>query len=218
MLCDECGKNQASIHIVQITTEGKSARNLCQRCAAKLGADVSSLDNIGGLEGNFTVNDFLRGVFGGSQSRKIEDKAKCKTDENLFEKEQELTDSGKAFSIRSIGEKKETSDNQLAEQSLSMQCSRCGLTLQEFANSGKLGCDNCYDAFKRYLTPVLTRIHGAGSHCGKIPARSGGKLAVKRQLESLRIKLKEAVAAEEYEKAAEYRDMIRAMEQDKEEV
>lgn len=83
MLCDECGKNPASIHIVQITTEGKSARNLCQRCAAKLGADVSSLDNIGGLEGNFTVNDFLRGVFGGSHSRKIESKDSLENEENL---------------------------------------------------------------------------------------------------------------------------------------
>lgn len=218
MLCDECGKNPASIHIVQITTEGKSARNLCQRCAAKLGADVSSLDNIGGLEGNFTVNDFLRGVFGGSHSRKIESKDSLENEENLSEKEPVLTDSEKTFSISSIGENRDPSGNQPAEQRPSMQCSRCGLTLQEFANAGKLGCDNCYDTFKKYLMPVLKRIHGAGSHSGKIPARSGGKLAVKRQLESLRIKLKEAVAAEEYEKAAEYRDMIRAMEQDKEEV
>ncbi len=218
MLCDECGKNPASIHIVQITTEGKSARNLCQRCAAKLGADVSSLDNIGGLEGNFTVNDFLRGVFGGSHSRKIESKDSLENEENLSEKEPVLTDSEKAFSISSIGENRDPSGNQPAEQSPSMQCSRCGLTLQEFANAGKLGCDNCYDTFKKYLMPVLKRIHGAGSHSGKIPARSGGKLAVKRQLESLRIKLKEAVAAEEYEKAAEYRDMIRAMEQDNGEV
>ena len=89
---------------------------------------------------------------------------------------------------------------------------------KEFADRGKLGCDNCYSTFKKYLTPVLKRIHGAGSHSGKIPVRSGDRLAVKRRLDSLRVKLKEAVAAEEYEKAAEYRDMIRAMEQEKGEV
>lgn len=218
MLCDECGKNQANIHIIQITSEGKAARNLCQRCAAKLGADVSSLENMGGSEGDFTVNDFLRGMFGEGQSQEIEDKAGLKTDENQFEKEQEGTDSGKDFSIRNLGDKKEPSDAQPAEQNLSVQCSRCGLTMQEFTNTGKLGCDNCYDAFTGYLTSVLTQNHGVGSHCGKIPSRSGGKPAAKRQLEILRIKLKEAVTAEEYEKAAEYRDRIRTMEQDKGEV
>ena len=65
MLCDECGKNPASIHIVQITPEGKAARNLCQQCAAKFGAGLPSLEEMGDLEGDFTVNDFLRGVFGG---------------------------------------------------------------------------------------------------------------------------------------------------------
>ena len=99
-----------------------------------------------------------------------------------------------------------------------MRCDSCGLTLKEFADRGKLGCDNCYSTFQKYLTPVLKRIHGAGSHSGKIPVRSGDRLAVKRRLDSLRVKLKEAVAAEEYEKAAEYRDMIRAMEQEKGEV
>ena len=74
MLCDECGKNQASIHIVQITPEGKAARNLCQQCAAKFGAGLPSLEEMGDLEGDFTVNDFLRGVFGGSQSHRDEKK------------------------------------------------------------------------------------------------------------------------------------------------
>lgn len=218
MLCDECGKNQASIHIVQITPEGKSVRNLCQRCAAKLGADVANLEDIAGLEGDFTVNDFLRGVFGGSHSRKTEDKGQPDTGEKLSAQETEQAESGKIFSLKDIGEKKEPADAQPTEHSPAMQCSRCGLTLQEFANTGKLGCDNCYVTFKKYLTPVLKRIHGAGSHSGKIPARGGGKLVAKRQMENLRLKLKEAVAAEEYEKAAEYRDMIRAMEQDKGEV
>lgn len=216
MLCDECGKNPASIHIVQITPEGKAARNLCQQCAAKFGVGLPSLEEMGDLEGDFTVNDFLRGVFGGSQSRKGEKKARLQTGKSLSELDSEILDPAKAFSAG--GSEEKSADSQQEEAAGPMRCDSCGLTLQEFADSGKLGCDNCYSTFQKYLTPVLKRIHGAGSHSGKIPVRSGDRLAVKRRLDSLRVKLKEAVAAEEYEKAAEYRDMIRAMEQEKGEV
>ncbi|MDO4203171.1 MAG: UvrB/UvrC motif-containing protein [Selenomonadaceae bacterium] len=218
MLCDECGKNQASIHIVQITPEGKAARNLCQQCAAKFGAGLPSLEEMGDLEGDFTVNDFLRGVFGGSQSHRDEKKNRPLTGKNLSDRDIGILDPAKVFNSGKDEEKQGSSDSQQEESVDSMRCDSCGLTLQEFADSGKLGCDSCYMSFQKYLTPVLKRIHGAGSHSGKIPARSGDKLAVKRHLETLRTKLKEAVAAEEYEKAAEYRDMIRAMEQEKGEV
>ena len=217
MLCDECGKNQASIHIVQITPEGKAARNLCQQCAAKFGAGLPGLEDMGDLEGDFTVNDFLRGVFGGTQPRK-EEKELPQTGKNLSERKAGMIEPSQAFAVGTNTDKQSPFDSQQDEAKGPMRCDSCGLTIQEFADSGKLGCDNCYSTFQKYLTPVLKRIHGAGSHSGKIPARSGGKLAVKRRLEDLRIKLKEAVAAEEYEKAAEYRDIIRAMEQEKGEV
>lgn len=36
-LCDICGKNEAHIHIVEVTPEGKKERNLCEECADKEG-------------------------------------------------------------------------------------------------------------------------------------------------------------------------------------
>ncbi len=58
----------------------------------------------------------------------------------------------------------------------------------------------------------MRRIHGSSTHSGKIPHRTGGTLTMKHTIESLRSSLKECVAQEEYEKAAELRDKIRQLE------
>ena len=60
--------------------------------------------------------------------------------------------------------------------------------------------------------PLLRRIHGSSTHSGKIPHRTGGRLETKHEIEVLRAALKDAVAKEAYEQAAEYRDQIRALE------
>ena len=69
-----------------------------------------------------------------------------------------------------------------------------------------------FATFRKYLTPLLTRIHGASVHSGKLPRRLGGALAVRHEITLLKDKLKAAVHNEEYEKAAQYRDKIRALE------
>lgn len=91
-------------------------------------------------------------------------------------------------------------------------CPKCGMSFQDFQQTGKIGCAACYDAFRYQLEPLLRRIHGSSTHAGKIPHRSGKKLEAKATIESLRGKLQEAVRLEEYEKAAELRDQIREWE------
>ena len=95
----------------------------------------------------------------------------------------------------------------------SMVCPNCGMTYQDFVHSGKIGCSVCYTTFRKQLMPLLKRIHGAVLHSGKIPKRSGGVLVVQHEIDVLKDKLQAAIKTEEYEKAAEYRDKIRALEQ-----
>ncbi len=92
------------------------------------------------------------------------------------------------------------------------RCRGCGLTFKQFTRSGLLGCARCYEEFASRLDPLLQRMHGATSHRGKVPRRQGGALSLRRQAESLRQQLEEAVAAEEYERAARLRDQIRELE------
>jgi protein arginine kinase activator len=100
----------------------------------------------------------------------------------------------------------------VAETAGTLACPRCGWTLSQLQQSGQLGCDACYRTFGSILEPTLRRIHGAVEHRGKIPGRVGGALRVERELAHLRAALKDAVAKEEFERAAQLRDQIRQLE------
>lgn len=60
MLCDNCKKNQACMHITKITNNQKIEKHLCSECAKQTGEM-----NLAGLafENSFSVQDFLKGMF-----------------------------------------------------------------------------------------------------------------------------------------------------------
>lgn len=92
-------------------------------------------------------------------------------------------------------------------------CSFCGLSFDDFRETGRLGCPHCYTAFEPHLRGLLRRIHGGTSHVGKVylpPDPSASEM--EKRVEALRRKLDRAVAAEDFERAAELRDEIRALE------
>lgn len=106
----------------------------------------------------------------------------------------------------------------LAVESQDAQCPDCGLTYERFREHGRLGCPACYAAFGAPMRRLLRRIHGADSHVGREPrppeaAAAGPAGNADRgdsdRLEQLRRELRQAVAEESYEKAAELRDRIR---------
>jgi len=96
-------------------------------------------------------------------------------------------------------------------------CPRCGMAYEDFRRVGRLGCGNCYEAFRRYLAPLLKRIHGSTQHVGRTPAAVKPQAAAaasspKEELGHLKQELKETIAAEDFEKAARLRDRVRALE------
>lgn len=95
-------------------------------------------------------------------------------------------------------------------------CEICGITWADFKQGGLLGCEHDYNLFEKDLTPLLQRAHeGATHHCGKVPTRRGGTgVPVKKavDLAKLRKELQRAVDAEDYERAAQLRDLIRQAE------
>lgn len=93
-------------------------------------------------------------------------------------------------------------------------CDRCGMTYQEFQKTGKLGCSNCYSVFGEVLNPLLKRVHGNTEHNGKIPGSVPDSIKVSKEIEKLKESLNKAIQNEEYEKAAEIRDKIKALEVD----
>lgn len=164
MICDECKRNEACVHITQIGPNGSLERNLCEHCAAKFGG-------FSGSGRGFTVNDFLKGIF-----RKAPQREEAKADSGML-------------------------------------CPNCGMSYADFEHTGKIGCSVCYTTFRKQLLPLLKQVNGSSAHAGKIPQRSGGVLVVRHEIALLKEQLKNAVQSEEYEKAAEFRDKIRLLEQ-----
>lgn len=81
----------------------------------------------------------------------------------------------------------------------------------EFVETGKLGCSECYDAFRGRLIRPLKQIHGACEHIGKVPVREGGQIKNDRKIKKLETELNAAVMKQEFEKAAKLRDEIKQL-------
>lgn len=94
------------------------------------------------------------------------------------------------------------------------ECSKCKTTYAEFKNSGFLGCDECYKQFSKILAIFIKRVQKGMEHAGKIPSRCGGEVIKRKELNELKDKLQKAILSEEYERAAELRDLIKKMEKD----
>jgi len=112
-------------------------------------------------------------------------------------------------------------------------CPGCGLAYAEFKAKGRLGCPQCYTAFAPVLVPLLEKVHSHSTHKGRRPlhqpaAEPAGEpvrestgaaqpvpaepAPIDERLR-LRLELEAAVDAEDYERAAELRDRIRALEE-----
>ena len=98
-------------------------------------------------------------------------------------------------------------------EDVSLECAQCGLTYADFRTSGRLGCGHCNDAFEEKLAPLLKRVHGADSHRGKVPECMDEKIRVLREKARLKRELSRAVQEEAFERAAELRDQIRALDE-----
>src|SRR3989338_3889707 len=97
-------------------------------------------------------------------------------------------------------------------EAVGLKCPNCGLTYTYFKKIGRLGCGECYTIFKKYLGPLLKKIHGSTMHLGKTPLKTPKVTRKKPDLQELRDKLQKAIEAEAFEEAAKVRDQIRELE------
>ena len=167
MLCDECGKNKATVHLTEVVNEQITKRNLCEACAKEKGSDV---------EQHFGIADLLS-------------------------------------ALSDVEEAPQTPGAPAPKN----KCSHCGMTYEDFKKIGRLGCGECYAAFKASLAPLLKRIHGSTQHAGKAPDPQLLKEAhavskIHEELEAVKLELQKAVKKEEFEEAAALRDKIKFLE------
>lgn len=126
--------------------------------------------------------------------------------------------------------------NDYAESSLlpsfsidNAKCKTCGMTYNDFINTGMFGCSDCYDTFSGPIDSLLKNLHGTAKHIGR-GAKNVDELLNKKvnykkvskdtennedekstKLEDLQRELDKAIKEERYEDAAKIRDQIKEM-------
>lgn len=92
-------------------------------------------------------------------------------------------------------------------------CDRCSATLQNFRETGRLGCPDCWRSFEPQLRELLRRLHGSTFHVGERYVAAGAVEGDQTTLlVELRDQLRVAIEAENFELAAELRDRLRVLE------
>lgn len=96
-----------------------------------------------------------------------------------------------------------------------ISCPVCKLMLREFKNSGKLGCPNCYEAFREEIGNVIKRIAPFEKHKqDKLNLKPSKKVEESKQdkIAQLRQEMALAVKEERYEDAAKIKRQIQKLE------
>jgi len=94
-----------------------------------------------------------------------------------------------------------------------LSCEHCGMTRAEFKKNVRLGCPECYNAFKAEIAALTQAMHHSGQHVGKIPTRQGTEARINAQIAALQKDLEATIAKEQYEIAANLRDKIKSLKQ-----
>ncbi|MBQ9679080.1 MAG: UvrB/UvrC motif-containing protein [Ruminococcus sp.] len=113
--------------------------------------------------------------------------------------------------------------NALPAISGAAHCEGCGSTLNDIKRTGKVGCADCYDTFFSELLPTIRSIHGNTEHKGKQPVieytvneeekkTDASAESPEDKIKTLRVELKQAIADENFERAAQLRDEIKELE------
>lgn len=160
MLCDDCKKREATVHLKQVVNKQKVSLSLCDECAERRGFTNP-------LQGVFPLADFLTSMVG------------------------------------EVGA-------QVSEKLADISCPACGLTYETFARTGKLGCGECFNAYREPLADLLRKVHGSNLHRGK-RHYTNGTSAMEPLKEEARLKdeLQKAIKSEDFERAAQLRDTLR---------
>ncbi|UCD18485.1 MAG: UvrB/UvrC motif-containing protein [Candidatus Zixiibacteriota bacterium] len=92
-----------------------------------------------------------------------------------------------------------------------LECENCGLTFENFSRQGRFGCGSCYKAFRPRLDMIMRKLHGSSLHKGKPPVADQDQAHSIQEEGRLESELKKAIDAEDFERAADLRDKLKAM-------
>lgn len=104
----------------------------------------------------------------------------------------------------------------LQGESRGLSCDTCGYAEEMLRKTGRMGCPDCYTAFQRAITPMLSNMHKGVIHTGKMPDNFHLE-NLRRTIRDLQSKIDEFIRDENYEAAAQTRDRISELQKQLEE-
>lgn len=149
---------------------------------------------------------FLEQVSGDGQKRKINMCMECAIERGISSDPKSIESSiGDLFrELADITKKLKADAERL--------CPVCGTSVGFMRKTMTAGCPECYAIFKADVEKLLNSKNISGKYTGSMPARLGSFKSVLTDRIMLQNKLDQAVQREDYEKAAMYRDFLRALE------
>ncbi|MBR0487851.1 MAG: UvrB/UvrC motif-containing protein [Treponema sp.] len=91
-------------------------------------------------------------------------------------------------------------------------CPACGTSLSSIKNTLKTGCPECYASFDSYIRDILRDFGVNSTYTGQLPKKLPRFRNVLTDRILIQNKLQESLKNEDYEKAAFYRDYLKAIE------
>ena len=94
---------------------------------------------------------------------------------------------------------------------ITIECPVCGCSKEQFEETGRFGCPDCYQSFGPFLPPILRKMHVGLRHIGKIPRGKLTRELLEERVSHLSDDLAAAVEREDFEAAARLRDQIETL-------
>lgn len=91
-------------------------------------------------------------------------------------------------------------------------CPVCGQSLETIKRTGKAGCPECYAIFSNEIKDLMKSKNITGPYTGGMPGRLASFRSRLTDRMDIQAKLDASLKSENYEKAAMYRDYLRALE------
>ena len=63
-----------------------------------------------------------------------------------------------------------------------LTCPKCGMTLREFENEGRVGCIECYNTFNDNIVREMFKQQGNSEYAGRLPAQSADTTADTKEI------------------------------------
>lgn len=101
--------------------------------------------------------------------------------------------------------------SQAAARILNLKCPECGKSLEDITKTSEVGCPECFSHFRTVIDAMLVNMNNSIDYRGDFPSDLRTEHNCKVEIFNLKKQLRQCISMEDFGKAAEIRDKIKAL-------